>query len=145
MDSLGAELIARYPRCRWARMQTHYAGRCGPVVVAVFPAGDRWQADGQLGPGRLVHHGEGADVHAALASLARCSPAYVDALHPTPYEKPQERPFPASGLWWLGKGCLWVVVDVVREVLPSRWTVLLLGMALGCGALCMGWLSGGAP
>ena len=135
MDSTRAILESQYPRTRWARMRTHWAGRSGAVVVAVFPVDGGWQADGQLGPGRLVHHGEGADMHAALASLARCAPAYADMLHPTPYEQPQSTPFPPlllRGVW----AALW----------PNVVALLLLGaMALGCGALGMWTITGGAP
>jgi len=134
MDSTRAILESQYPRTRWARMRTHWAGRCGPVVVAVFSVDGGWQADGQLGPGRLVHHGEGADMHAALASLARCAPAYADMLHPTPYEQPQSTPFPAllfRAVW----AALWPDLG---------WLLLVGAMALACGALGMWWLTGGA-
>ena len=135
MDSTRAILESQYPRTRWTRMRTHWAGRCGPVVVAVFSVDGGWQADGQLGPGRLVHHGEGADMHAALASLARCAPAYADMLHPTPYEQPQSTPFPAL-LLRTAWAALW----------PNVVALLLLGvMALGCGALGMWTITGGAP
>ena len=133
MDSTRAILESQYPRTRWARMRTHWAGRSGAVVVAVFPVDGGWQANGQLGPGRLVHHGEGADMHAALASLARCAPAYADMLHPTPYEQPQSTPFPAL-LLRTAWAALW----------PNVVALLLLGaMALGCGAGGMWWLTGG--
>ena len=133
MDSTRAILESQYPRTRWARMRTHWAGRCGPVVVAVFSVDGGWQADGQLGPGRLVHHGEGADMHAALASLARCAPAYADMLHPTPYEQPQSTPFPAL-LLRTAWAALW----------PNVVALLLLGaMAAGVGALGMWTITGG--
>ena len=145
MDSTRAILESQYPRTRWARMRTHWAGRSGAVVVAVFPVDGGWQADGQLGPGRLVHHGEGADMHAALASLARCAPVYADMLHPTPYEQPQSTPFPAMMARIL-PGCLDALVWVAAEaVWLRRWHLLLFTMALACGALGMWWLTGGAP
>ena len=133
MDSTRAILESQYPRTRWARMRTHWAGRCGPVVVAVFSVDGGWQADGQLGPGRLVHHGEGADMHAALASLARCAPAYADMLHQTPYEQPQSTPFPAL-LLRTAWAALWPDLG---------WLLLVGAMALGCGAGGMWWLTGG--
>jgi hypothetical protein len=135
MDSTCEILEAHYPRTKWARLRTHWAGRSGAVVVAVFPVQGGWQADGQLGPGRLVHHGEGADMHAALASLARCAPAYADMLHPTPYEQPQSTPFPPlllRGVW----AALWPDLG---------WLLLVGAMALGCGAGGMWWITGGAP
>ena len=135
MDSTCEILEAHYPRTKWARLRTHWAGRSGAVVVAVFQVDGGWQADGQLGPGRLVHHGEGADMHAALASLARCAPAYADMLHPTPYEQPQSTPFPAL-LLRTAWAALW----------PDVAALLLVGaMALACGAGGMWWLTGGAP
>jgi len=134
MDSTCEILEAHYPRTKWARLRTHWAGRSGAVVVAVFPVQGGWQADGQLGPGRLVHHGEGADMHAALASLARCAPAYADMLAPTPYERPQSTPYPAL-LLHAAWAALW----------PDLGWLLLLGvMALGCGALGMWAITGGA-
>jgi hypothetical protein len=135
MDSTCEILEAHYPRTKWARLRTHWAGRSGAVVVAVFPVQGGWQADGQLGPGRLVHHGEGADMHAALASLARCAPAYADMLHPTPYEQPQSTPFPPlllRGVW----AALWPDLG---------WLLLVAAMALACGALGMWTITGGAP
>jgi hypothetical protein len=134
MDSTCEILEAHYPRTKWARLRTHWAGRSGAVVVAVFPVQGGWQADGQLGPGRLVHHGEGADMHAALASLARCAPAYADMLHPTPYEQPQSTPFPPlllRGVW----AALWPDLG---------WLLLVAAMALACGALGMWTITGGA-
>lgn len=134
MDSTCEILEAHYPRTKWARLRTHWAGRSGAVVVAVFPVDGGWQADGQLGPGRLVHHGEGADMHAALASLARCAPAYADMLHPTPYEQPQSTPFPPlllRGVW----AALWPDLG---------WLLLVAAMALACGALGMWTITGGA-
>lgn len=134
MDSTRAILESQYPRTRWARMRTHWAGRSGAAVVAVFPVDGGWQADGQLGPGRLVHHGEGSDMHAALASLARCAPAYADMLHPTPYEQPQSTPFPAL-LFRAAWAALWPDLG---------WLLLVGAMALACGALGLWWLTGGA-
>ena len=134
MDSTCEILEAHYPRTKWARLRTHWAGRSGAVVVAVFPLEGGWQADGQLGPGRLVHHGEGADMHAALASLARCAPAYADMLAATPYEQPQSTPYPAL-LLRAAWAALW----------PDVAALLLVGaMALACGALGMWTITGGA-
>ena len=134
MDSTCEILEAHYPRTKWARLRTHWAGRSGAVVVAVFPVDGGWQADGQLGPGRLVHHGEGADMHTALASLARCAPAYADMLAATPYEQPQSTPYPAlllRGVW----AALWPDLG---------WLLLVAAMALACGALGMWTITGGA-
>ena len=128
MDSTRAILESHYPRCRWARMGSHWSGRCGPVMVAVYPVSTGWAADGQVTAGALVDRGTGADMHAALADLASFDPAFLDALHPTPYEKPQSTPFPAM---------------LVAVVWRALWPVLLLGMALACGAGGMWWLTGG--
>ena len=89
------------------------------------------------------------DAFSALDALRQLGGEHMAALEPVDdysrAQEPQRRPFPAVGLWWLGKGCLWVLVDVARELLPSRWHLLLFGMALACGALGMWWLTGGAP
>jgi hypothetical protein len=88
------------------------------------------------------------DAFSALEGLRQLGGEHMAALEPVDdysrAQEPQRRPFPAAGLWWLGKGCLWVLVDVARELLPPWWAVLLLWMGFGCGALGMWWISGGA-
>ena len=133
MDSLDT-LVARYPGLRWARMRTHHAGRAGPLVVAVFSAGDGWCANGQLGPGRLVHHGEGADVHAALRSLAQCSPAYAEALREGPTVDLDVPDDPMSGPAALGCPALAATVGLAG----------VGGLLLWLGWLGVWWLTGGA-
>jgi len=145
MDKTLDILIAMYPGLRWARMRTHHAGRAGALVVAVFPAGDGWCADGQLGPGRMVHHGEGADVHAALRSLAQCSPAYAQVLLVEPVRVVEysrypdgppkvERPVMAPGPAALGCPALAAVFGLVGA----------FGAALWLGVEAVRWLTGGA-
>ncbi len=136
MDSTCEILEAHYPRTKWARLRTHWAGRSGAVVVAVFPVQGGWQADGQLGPGRLVHHGEGADMHAALASLARCAPAYADMLAPTPYEQPQSTPYPAL-LLRAAWAALWPDVAALAGLAG------LMAVAMVMGWIGMWWITGG--
>jgi len=138
MDSTCEILEAHYPRTKWARLRTHWAGRSGAVVVAVFPVQGGWQADGQLGPGRLVHHGEGADMHAALASLARCAPAYADMLAPTPYERPQSTPYPAL-LLRAAWAALWPDVAALAGLAG------LMAVAMVLGWIGMWWITGGNP
>lgn len=130
MDSTRETLERLYPRCRWTRLGTHWSGRCGPVLIAVYPTNAGWKADGQAGA--RVDHAAGADMQAALAGLRPINAVYVNALHPTPYEKPQRWHFPAMMLPGLGRG-----------LLPSRWTVLVVAMAMGLGALFAVWLTGG--
>ena len=138
MDSTCEILEAHYPRTKWARLRTHWAGRSGAVVVAVFPVQGGWQADGQLGPGRLVHHGEGADMHAALASLARCAPAYADMLAPTPYERPRSTPYPAL-LLRAAWAALWPDVAALAGLAG------LMAVAMVLGWIGMWWITGGNP
>ena len=133
MDSTREILGSQYPRCRWTRLGTHWSGRCGSVMVSVYPTNAGWCADGQVSAGALVDRGTGADMHAALRDLASFDPLFVDALHPTPYEQPQSTPFPAL-LFRAAWAALW----------PDLGWLLLLGvMALACGAGGMWWLTGG--
>ena len=133
MDSTREILEAHYPRCRWTRLGTHWSGRCGSVMVALYPTNTGWCADGQTAAGATLMRCTGADMHAALRDLAMFHPSFVDALHPTPYEQPQSTPFPALLLrkaWaalWPGLG----------------WLLLLGAMALACGAGGMWTITGG--
>ena len=144
MDSTRAILESHYPRCRWTRLGTHWSGRCGSVMVAVYHTNAGWCADGQTEVGAAVHHSTGQNMHAALMNLVSFSPKFIDALNPTPYEQPQSTPFPAMMARVL-PGCLGALVWVAAEaVWLRRWHLLLFGMALACGALGMWTITGGA-
>ena len=156
MDSLIHQLQRRYPGVDWHPNGFGFRGTSeSGAVFAVSPVIRGGRHSGEWIAAAAPRNGAVPDVvrdhpdaFSALEGLRQLGGEHMAALEPVDdysrAQEPQRQPFPASGLWWLGKGCLWVVPDVVREVLPSRWALLLFGMALACGALGMWTITGGA-
>ena len=157
MDSTLAALTARYPRVQWRQEGDLYRGVCGSVHFRVWaeeadePAKlplTPWWADGWIGDGSPTDTvGAPPSPVEALDWLAAMRPEYRAALHAAPVEParvveyvpptpeqlataqtPQSTPFPAM---------------LVAVVWRALWPLVVLGMALGCGALGMWWLTGG--
>lgn len=157
MDSLIHQLQRRYPGVDWHPNGFGCRGESkSGAVFAVSPVIRGGRHSGKWIAAAAPHKGavpdvvrEHPDAFSALEGLRQLGGEHMAALEPVDdysrAQEPQRRPFPASGLWWLGKGCLWVAADVARKLMPSRWALLLFGMALACGAGGMWWLTGGAP
>ena len=146
MGSPLAALVARFPRVQWCAEKNYHVGQCGDVNVVVWDDGsdlDGWRARGIVGTVRLFTRATSAVE--AVEKLAK-EPEFAEALHaapvqptraeyvpPTPEQlataqTPQSTPFPAM---------------LVAVVWRALWPLVVLGMALGCGALGMWWLTGG--
>ena len=152
MDSTLSALVARFPRVQWRAEKNYHVGQCGGVDVAVWDDGsdlDGWRARGIVGTVRLFTRATSAVE--AVEKLSK-EPEFAEALHaapvqptraeyipPTPEQlataqTPQSVPFPAL-LLRAAWAALW----------PDAGWLLLLGvMALGCGALGMWTITGGA-
>jgi hypothetical protein len=152
-----AALTARYPRVQWRREGDLYRGVCGSVHFRVWAeAADEssglpdipWWADGWSGDGSPTDTvGAPPSPVEALDRLAAMRPEYRAALHAAPVEParvveyippteaelataqtPQSTPFPAM---------------LLAVAWRALWPLVVLGMALACGALGMWWLTGG--
>jgi hypothetical protein len=159
MDSTLDALKARFPGMEWEWEPDvgGWVGGCGSVAVhvEVETDGSAW-AHGWIGNDTSIGT-TGADpvaaveklaIHKGFADALRSTPPKAEYIPPTPEQlataqTPQDTPFPAM-MARLLPGCLGALAWVVAEtVWLWRWHLLLFGMALGCGAGGMWWLTGG--